>query len=60
MSMGLEYYIGNSWYGPPWYVPLLVIFIFLVVFFGLGFLEKLVIDFWCKWHERKNEVDISE
>ena len=60
MSMGIEFYIDKPWYGPPWYVPLLAIFIFLIVFFGIGFLEKLMVDFWRGWRDRKSEVDISE
>ena len=53
MSMGIECYILTE-YGSPWYSFLIVLFILLVVLFGLGFTGKLVIDFLRK---RKDRID---
>ena len=60
MSMGIEFYIDNPWYGPPWYSFLVLVFIFLIMIFGLGFLEKFVVDFWHGWCDRKSKADFYE
>jgi len=54
MSMGIEFYInGSTWYGPPWYSFLIMVFIFLIIIFGSGFMAKLVISF---LRERKDRI----
>lgn len=60
MSMDIEFYINMS-SGPPWYIFLVVIFIFLIIILWLGFLEKKIIDFLkCRKEIKSDKLENKE